>query len=114
MNSSVVFFVANETAVDIHLSSKTIAENATYGTIVGNLSRTPVLANEKITYHVIEEENETQPLEVDKNILKLRLDNSLDYEVLPAGKKHLPISISSVASTSVFTKQFLIEVLGKI
>ena len=74
----------------------------------------PVLANEKITYHVIQEENETQPLEVDKNILKLRLDNSLDYEVLPAGEKHLPISISSVGSTSVFTKQFLIDILGKI
>jgi hypothetical protein len=44
--------------------------------------------------------------------LKVKLDSTLDYELLPADKS-LPITISSVASISgVFTKQFLIKVLG--
>jgi hypothetical protein len=46
--------------------------------------------------------------------LKLKLDNTLDYEVLPA-EKTFPITISSMASISgVVTKPFLIEILGKI
>jgi hypothetical protein len=46
--------------------------------------------------------------------LKLKLDNTLDYEVLPA-EKTFPITISSVASISgILAKQFLIEILGKI
>lgn len=72
------------------------------------------MEHEEITYHVIEEENETHPLEIDGSILKLKRNISLDYERLPETQKHVPISISSVASTSVYTKQFLIDILGKL
>ena len=107
-------FPANETEIDFRLSSNTVLENSTYGTIIiGNLSRTPLLDDEQISYHILEITNITQQFEIDRNILKVQLDDTLDYERLPADKS-LPITISSVASTSgVFTKQFLIKVLGK-
>ncbi len=110
----IVVFSAKETEIDIHLSSNTILENATYGTIIGNLSRRPLLDNEQVTYHILDDENGTQPFEIDENILKLKLDNTLDYEILPAAKT-FPIVITSVPSNSgVFTKHFLIEILGTI
>jgi hypothetical protein len=110
-----VSFSANEADIAFHLSSNTVPENVTYGTInSGHLSRRPLQQHERISYHILEVTNRTQPFEIDQNILKVKLDNTLDYELLPADKS-MPITISSVASLSgVFTKRFLIKILGKI
>ena len=107
-----VCFSADKTEIDIHLSSNTIAENATNGTVIGKLSRKPAL--DQVTYHILENENGTTPFKIDQDILKLKLGNSLDYEILPADKT-FPLTITSVHSVhGVFTKRFLIKIQGTI
>lgn len=67
---------------------------------------------ETITYHVID--NETTPFDINGDTLYLSSRNSLDYEVLP-DPKTLPVIVSRRGSVSgVFTKRFIIEIIGMV
>lgn len=113
LSTVLVSFSGNATEVDIHLDSNTVAENASAGTVIGKLSRKPSLPREEITFLILKDEDEEQPFEIDGNILKLKFGVGLDYERLPADKT-IPVIISSVPSKSaVFTKHFLIKILGE-
>ncbi|XP_028415344.1 protocadherin-23-like isoform X2 [Dendronephthya gigantea] len=107
-----IVITSNENKIDLHLSSNTILENATDGTIIGQLFPTPSLQKQNPKYEILEEKEDEQPFEVVGDILKLKLGSNLaDENYSSITPNPFPVIISSIPPNApVFTKTFFIKI----
>ncbi|XP_046847649.1 uncharacterized protein LOC124441247 isoform X2 [Xenia sp. Carnegie-2017] len=112
-----VIIATNDTNLDIQLSSNSIYENASSGSVIGYFSLVPSLGpKDSVTFHVLKDNDGVlPPFEINGNILSVKKDKSLDYERLPSDKT-IPIRVSGRVRKSenileVSTKIFLIKIL---